>query len=405
MSNNYLFISKSKILDLIWLTVIFLFSINLLNKTNYIFLALLFVGLLIVDYRKLRFKFTLDFIILSLFSLSYYIIFINYNETGINTMLFYLIGPVAAFFIGYFIVERESNFILKTFLVIILGNFLYGSLNMITYFNTFGFNSVERYVPDFWSGHEIGATLQGTYFTLVSSLLFFSFLLIKKRNKKVLSITIFFGTIFSIYSSLILGNRTLILVTVLVFGVNIIVFLILNKSNTLRNLKIFIFLMLFILILFVIYSNNIIGIRDFILNSQLNNRLDEGVSLADDPRLIAYNKAISQILTYPFGGYQMDIGGVSYVHNLWLDVSYATGIIPFFLLLLFSIKSILNLMYIIKNNSEDILFKVFVISIFLGYLLNFMVEPILEGVPYMFLSFCLLAGMLRKHSDELRLKS
>ncbi|KWX87462.1 hypothetical protein AMQ83_12970 [Paenibacillus riograndensis] len=94
----------------------------------------------------------------------------------------------------------------------------------------------------------------------------------------------------------------------------------------------------------------------------------------------------------------MDIG-LNYAHNLWLDVLYSTGIIPFFLLAIFTMLCIKNVVYISKRRNVNKLFIFVIISVYAGYLLNFMVEPILEGVPYMFLSFCLLNGMIKKYFD------
>ena len=89
----------------------------------------------------------------------------------------------------------------------------------------------------------------------------------------------------------------------------------------------------------------------------------------------------------------------SYVHNLWLDVLYATGLIPFFFLIIYTFKSITNLIRLIIQKNTDVELKIFIFSIYTGFFLNFMVEPILEGVPYMFLSFCIINGMIRKQLD------
>lgn len=123
------------------------------------------------------------------------------------------------------------------------------------------------------------------------------------------------------------------------------------------------------------------------------------MSLREDPRILVYSRALSQMFDFPFGGYRMNLG-LAYAHNLWIDVLYAAGLIPFLFLLTYTLKSIINLISILNidsMNNKD--FKIFIFSIFVGYLLNFMVEPILEGVPYMFLSFCLFNGMIRKYLD------
>ena len=122
------------------------------------------------------------------------------------------------------------------------------------------------------------------------------------------------------------------------------------------------------------------------------------MSLKEDPRKMVYQRALSQMFDYPFGGYKMSLG-LKYAHNLWIDVLYATGLIPFFFLVLYTIKSIQNIISIINNKTVDLQFKIVIFSIFSGCFLNFMVEPILEGVPFMFILFCLFNGMTRKYLD------
>lgn len=387
-------------LDWLWLIFIFLFSLNLFNKGNFLLIAVLFVGLIVIEYKKSRFKFTVDFFLLFMFSMTYYLILINYKALGIGAILIYYIGPISLFFIGYFIIKQDNKFIAKSILAIVLGNFIHGFLNMLAYFNIFGFTSLQRNVPDVWTGIITSATLQGTYFTLIVSLLFFVLFLYKN---KIISAILLCAIIFSLFSSFILGNRTLIIITILVFAINAFLSMYINKNNIKKSLMLLSFLVIFLFLIWILYSFNIFGIKDFIISSQFHNRMEQD-SITEDSRFLAYSRAVSQMFDYPFGGYQMNLG-LKYAHNLWLDVLYATGLIPYFILILYTIKALANLISILQSNQVDQTFKILVASVYLGYILNFMVEPILEGVPYMFLSFCLLNGMIRKYADILNIKN
>jgi hypothetical protein len=389
---------ESNSMEWLWYIIVFLFSVNLFGRASYLLLALLLIGLIIIEIKKSKFKITSDFIYILIFSVIYYLILINYrSDYGAGAMLQYLIGPVAMFFIGYFVVLKESKFITKTIFMIILGNFVHGFLNMIGYF-TNSSNSVLRVVPDVWTGLKMAATIQGTHFTLISSTLFLIFLMYKKSRFKIIPTIVLFGIIFSIYSSLVLGNRTLLVIVLMIFCINILVYTMLNKTS--RSLQLILSIFLLISILVYLYSINILGVKEFIEGSNFYNRMEQS-TLTDDPRINIYFQVANQMFLYPFGGYKMDLS-LYYAHNLWLDVLYATGLIPFFFLLLFTFRSIVNLTYIVKNKKIDITFKLLILSVSAGYVLNFMVEPILEGVPFMFLSFCLISGMLRKYKDILQ---
>ncbi|WMX54275.1 hypothetical protein [Peribacillus sp. R9-11] len=381
-------------LDWIWLLLVFLFSLNLYNNAFYILIVTLLVGAGITYYKGSRFKVTVEFILLILFSFSYFLILHINSILGFFEMALYLFCPIGCFFIGYFIVQSKKKLIVNTIFAIAVGNFLYGTLNMFNYFNAYGFTSTERNVPDIWTGIYMAATLQGAHFTLLTSLLFFG-IAITKNNNMAKVIILLAGIIFSIFSSLILGNRTLIITTIAIFLVNTLLYFVLTKNNIKQLIRMYMYIGFFILIMTLIYNMNLFGVKDFIFSSQFANRIEE-TSINEDPRLAVYGNALNQMFDYPFGGYQMDLG-LEYAHNLWIDVLYASGLIPFFFLLLYTIKTLYNLYFILRNQHIELLFKILILSIYLGYLLNFMVEPILEGTPYMFFSFCIINGMISKY--------
>ncbi|WP_282938856.1 hypothetical protein [Paenibacillus sp. RC67] len=394
--------TEKRNLDWLWIVPLFLFSINLYNKEIYIVIAMIILGMLISVYKKTTFRLTADMILISLFSISYILIFRIYNTIDLIVLLLYVVEPIGCFFIGYLIFKKEAQLIYKTIITIVLGNMLYGSINMLLYFKTFGANTYERRVPDIWTDIGMAATLQGTHFTPVASLLFFSFILWINRKYKVLSFILFFGAIFSLVSSVVLGNRTLIIITLLTLFSNIILYSMLVKKKQSSILKSIFLAASFFILIWVVYSYNLFGISDFILDSQFYVRMNEQGSMLDDPRMLVYSNALVELFNYPLGGYKLDLGGLSYAHNLWIDVLYVAGIIPFIFLGLYTLKSIINLGFIIRSDRVNVEFKVLIFSIYIGYLLNFMVEPILEGVPFMFISFCLINGLVRKYLDYLK---
>lgn len=399
LRNNSVILER-KNLDWLWFGLVFLFALNFLAKPDHLLLSVFSIGIIVTIYKKSTFKVTIDLLLIWLFSLSYFILLTYHGRGGIGAMLIYMIGPVGSFFIGYCIVKSNNKFIFKTVMAIVFGNFIHGFLNMTTYFRLYGFTSSvigARALPDIWREGVLTATLQGTYYTLMASLLFYAFLLIRKERKG-LAIVIFFSVVFSLVATFIMGNRTLIAIILISFLSSMLLYSILMKRRKKEIHRVIIFITIAFLGIAFIYSNNMFGIREFVEGSTWYMRINT-MSASEDPRIALYQKAISQMFDFPFGGYKMNLVTNSYVHNLWLDVLYATGLIPFFFLIVYTFKSIKNLIRLIKQKNTDIEFKIFIFSIYTGFLLNFMVEPILEGVPYMFLSFCIINGMIRKQLD------
>lgn len=393
-------LSKSSVLniDRIWIVLVFLFSLNFMNLTNLIFIFFIIIGLYKVWISEARFKFSIDFVLLIMFTFSYFTILIFYKSLGFQSLLVYVIGPILCFFIGYFIYNNKDDLLVNTIFAIVFGNFIHGLLNMFIYFfeNGFNINVIGlRTFPDIWQGTALTATLQGTYYSLVASLLFFALLLILSRQKVGIGIIIIFATSFSLFASFIMGNRTLLIILALSTILCLFVYMTLNKLNFKRNAVVLTIISFIIITFFLIYNYNFLGTRTFIESSTLYSRI-QNLSLQNDSRSSFVLLAINQLLDYPMGGYKMFLGGGNYVHNLWLDVLYATGIIPFAFLISYTFVVLINLLKIMKNKVNSLDFKVLIFGLNLGFLLTFMVEPILEGVPYLFMSFCLINGMISK---------
>lgn len=386
---NELIVRKNKY-NLIWVTLVFLVTLNIFGQQHVLLLGTFFIGLLICIKKRTVFRISIDFLLLVLFSISYFFIY-SINETvSINAFYLYFFAPVIAFFIGYFLVDNDEQFIKNTIIAVALGTFIYGSLNMYLYITEFGTNASFRGVPDIWGGQYRNATLQGTLFTTVGSLLFYSIYLLSQGRTRSF-ILIVFGILFSIYSSMVLGNRTLLIIVIVTLLLNLILYVLENKRFF--SSKIIFILLGIMLLFFVPYYFNFYDMQSIILNSNLYERMLT-LDLSEDLRFETFKMITSQLFIYPFGGHLIPL---KYAHNLWLDVLLIVGLIPFFFLVLYTIKILLNLFKLTKSSIVSTEFKILIFSIYTGYLLNFMVEPILEGVPFMFITFCLINGMVKKY--------
>lgn len=378
-----------------FLLLLFLFSLNIFNKGNIIFIVLIANALIIGILNGNRISFNRGFIYITFFSISYFIIFQYYRDINLYTIFIFLFAPITAYAVGQLVVSQSFALIRKYIYTITFGNFLHGILNVIYTTISFGFSiyfSGLRDFPDIWSRENFTATLQGTYYTLSATLLFYS-LVIRKENL-LLSYIIIVMVFLSLIVSAIMGNRTLLFIFGIVFMVSLVIYFIIEKRKK-RVVTIFMFICFLIIVFYSLYAINFIGLREIVENSLLVGRMKNS-GTQNDPRFSAYFLVFKQLFDYPVGGYKMYLGGLKYAHNLWLDVVFATGLVPFIFLILFTINTSITIYNVIKQSSLPISFRLLSFSIYAGYILNFMVEPILEGVPIMFISFCLINGMLSK---------
>lgn len=393
---------ERKNFDWLWVISVYLLSLNLFGIPNYLMIGVFFVGFVVALYKNSFLKINMEIIIIFLFSILYYTTLLYHGDAeGVGKLITFLFGPTAMYLIGYSIIKTSNKIMINTILAVVFGNFTHGLLNLIRYVQINGFvNNIigSRVLPDIWTRTEMTATLQGTLYTLISSLLFYSVILFIKKEKRLLAMTIIGATVIAIIATFTMGNRTLLVIVSLTFIMSFMLYSLLSIRNIEKVLRANGLVFAFLLFLIFIYSQNLFGIKVFIEGSTLFTRTSS-ISILEDTRWSVYLKVISQIPLHPFGGYKMNLGGLSFAHNLWLDVLNAAGLIPFILLIIFTFMNLKNLYRIIISNKVELNFKIIIFSISIGFLLNFMVEPILEGVPFMFLSYCLINGMIKKKND------
>ena len=145
----------------------------------------------------------------------------------------------------------------------------------------------------------------------------------------------------------------------------------------------------------IVYTKNIYNIQGWINNSNLFNRFS-GAKILDDSRIEFKRAYIRNMLNYPFGGGELRkaLGNI-YAHDLYLDVYSDVGIIGYFLICLFMICSVIRLIKVIKNNRISNDLRLIIICVFLAILIEFMVEPIIIGVPWMLCIYCFLCGIIK----------
>ncbi|MEG1644403.1 MAG: O-antigen ligase family protein [Alistipes sp.] len=159
-------------------------------------------------------------------------------------------------------------------------------------------------------------------------------------------------------------------------------------TRRLRTLSIFI---MTIIIFIVVWQWQSIQTSE--LFSIYAEREIEGSSFQDaGGRVEIWQEFLSKISSHPFGG--ITSREYNYAHNLWLDITRIAGVIPFILLLLFSIINIRNLYTRCFKTQGYCLYKRILFLWGITFLLQLSIEPIFQGAPYYLMLYTLFCGIV-----------
>lgn len=365
-------------------------STKVLDEYINIILLVIFCPLInYIAWKKNKILVSKNLIILICFSVTYYLISMLYEIDVSKTS----IACILSFYIGMMLIETSKipeKTIIKYTYSIAIGFFIHAMANYIINIGT-----QDRNTIDIWTNVKRSATLQATMLTMVMGSSFYSLFIVKKKLHKFIMLSCI---ILSLLYNLILGTRTLIIVSIVSFIFScmiFIVFYIKKGAVILKNAKI---LLSTIVIILLIYNSNFMGIKEEIKDTKLLRRINKPYSTqeADINRMKTIFVSFNNIFNYPIGGNTKKVGNLKYAHNMWLDVAKQSGIIPFTLLLLFSIINLWKCIKILRSREFSVETKVFLVGIYSAVLLNMSVEPIIQGEPLFFIMFCNIAGMVEE---------
>lgn len=370
------------------LILIFAFAFEVMQLEQY-FLLLLF-GIAFIESNncgKFRVAITREFLVLVTGFTVFYFSMLLLERIPINAfyMLRYWLGPILAYYVGITIGNGSVKRVAMMITVIALGALLHGCLNVLT---TTSFSATNRYAVNFWTGSIITATLQGTYFVFASALSV-SWLLHGLLSKKVLAVAIMGLTIWNCMQT---ASRT----PLYLLGMILVCSIVLNEYIETGRKGVLTFFLKATLILgavigfaFVAYQNDLLGMRTFFESSFLGKRLagiDEEGAMS---RRELWLDAIKNISIYPFGVAVRE----HYAHNLWLDIGLNGGVMPMLFVFCYSCMSYKTMLQVCKQGVKKPM-RVMVYLIYFATAVSFMLEPILQGVPYTFCCFVIMNGAI-----------
>lgn len=365
---------------------LFLFGINFMLWGS-AFLAIPF-GVTLIKKKRIRVNITA--VILVAFVVAYLIPEIAAGQRSTLRLSFL---PLA-FLLGYNYFDTiDKKDIVTSYIVIAIGMAAHVILSIVLTMTHNGFKTgyVSVYT-DIWS--RTITTTTGLMSNYVLFLPLFVFALSKGGKYHAFIPFSLLGVVFGILT----GNRS----TLVLFIVATIVGVLISLFNKQKRIAIIMIAMIAVLLLFVIlaYQFNWFGIKSMYDNSYLAFRISftkaNDASLIDSGRWDAKGMYISKMLDYPWGGGALREEVGIYAHDIWLDTWSSGGWIAFTALVVYLagyVYRMIRFILIVNDISIKILFASFSVVLFM----QFFVEPVLNGAPWLFISATLFDGMIARY--------
>lgn len=385
---------------LLFTILLFMAFLNFKNYGNYIF-----AGLFIIVFLKIKIIiFNSDIVWLFLYGCTYVAIYLYHFEDSLfsPTILVYLFFPTVAYYLGNVLTKETIRLKINKYLpmyIVAFALFLYGFLNMSS-FGTASF--ITRAIKDYWTDITIKATGQSMYYILVIGMLFFAFV---GQCHFLLRVTIVIMNILVVFYSFQTSTRTPLFVIAASVALGVIIYVINNATKAKKMLRWMSGLLIIAVTIYLLYAFDIGGIQERISGSNLATRMQtlSDNYKANDPRITAQIYVLKHLFDYPLGGCKLilpmnegTLTRMEYAHNLWLDTVYRVGIIPFICLLFFTLIQIKKIIYIMTDKKLDEKIKYFIIPISVSIFIQFSMEPIMEGMVWIFIAGCFFNGYINQ---------
>ncbi len=312
-----------------------------------------------------------------------------------------LILPVLSYVVGYHIIlDAKKPYINEKTIclligLIVLALFLHGSVSI---FSTPEKDLEKRLINDIVIGKKgLTATNTAGYLNLMAAMLFYGSFMQKNLAKKIVIIML---SVTAAYCGLLSATRTPVIMFVLVFFVCLICKILIDKAERKTNVKILFITLAVIAITAALYNANAFKMKDNYEQTSMYKRLNEtdiDTKSSDNTRRARYGEVFISIFENPMGMYSEKH---EYAHNLWLDMGRLTGVAPFFLMVIFSVMSLMNFLRFFFHIKAKPPTKYLMLSAYTVVFLNMFTEPIMEGLPFLCWIYTLLSGMLKSCLDN-----
>ena len=382
-------------LSSVGLLVTFILMLYLTNFLNFGYLyGYLLTPLVFTKKNFLLRNLDFNFLILTFYSVTFGLFYAFQAEEsrGMQYILIYIITPPTFYLLGKYLTGEKTNDKIIFYLLFTIGA-LFSITGIISVFPNFlegGFTQVERNLPNFWTGDIIAATLMGSFFTFNMCIPALLIAYNEKLSKffVIIAVALF---IISLICILRLGSRTQLAIFLLSSLASLIY--IIPKQSFKKN--VFLFFVIGGIVAYILTHVSFSLDADW-LTTFAGRAGDSGSSISSGGgRTEKWSKSIEYLFSHPLGWSVKDFG---FSHNMWLDAARVAGILPFLLLVVFSISAALKLRKTLYNiGKRTFPLKIILLIYGLGFFLILSVEPILDGMYPMFVVFCAYTGILNKY--------
>lgn len=250
--------------------------------------------------------------------------------------------------------------------------------------------AASRNTIDFWTNTVIAATGQAALACMMVAVAAGFLFSDASRQIKLCMLAIMVGIV---YYNLMLAGRTLFILLAVALLIGFISRLV-TLRNSFKRLKLFATVMVICLLVIVIFSTNVFGVQDTIIESNFYSRFfakNAGEEIEDDGRFEKKIEYIRRMDEHLWGGKNIhaEIGSA---HDIIFDTYDDSGIFALIFILIILSDMIRKCLAICKSKKIADQTKIMIACVMTVIMLEFMVEPILAGMPWLLASYCAMYG-------------
>ncbi len=366
------------------LVLLFLASLNFVTRYYYwIFIA--FAVFLVTPGRKIRMNLSAGILIILGIAMT---LFDPESHKSFTNLIKPYVFAIA-YIIGFGMADPHDDHtenierIKKVIYVSAFGLFLHYVLNMIT-----NFGALERDTVDIWTRSVLSATGQASLASMCVGIAA-AFLFSKTSlGYKIVGIT--FSVLILLYN-LVLAGRTLLFMMAIMFVLAYLYQTIYYKKNLIKG---FIWIGIVVTILLIMYNMDLFHIKSMYEASNFYLRFfaRNETTLIHDSRLGFKLQYLSEMLNYPFGGGHIRAKIGFYAHDLYLDSYDQFGIFGFAMIVIYIVSSLVRMVRCLRRPELSFFVKQLIFCVYIVLNIQFWIEPIMRGMPWLFMLYCLIDG-------------
>lgn len=358
------------------------------------------LAILVCIHQIQSIKIDFNIFIILLFSVSYATILHGYSQgINISTVLIYLILPPSAYIMGRLVANKNS--IDSLIVIIFFCALFFSAISLCSVYMEIlknGFLGLSRNIALIGMPEDIEYAATGITSRLIVNIALIGTLLVAdhKPNERKFKVAFILLFCVAICCVMRLGSRTGLAIA----AISIITAICYNWSKYRLTHKVFL-LIIFSISSIIIYSV-LAELEEYFIFTFFMDRVDHSDAgiLTLGGRSQQWEYFWGTAWEYPLGAYSINKG--HYAHNIWLDAARVAGIVPFFSLVIMTLGFIYNTYKVLINNRISKFFKTLVLLLSVSIVFQFSMEPVLEGVPMLFILFCLLWGMTKEVHTRFR---